>query len=70
MDRCAGSDIKSELTKCETVIRGLKVDPFKYGNYITKIQERYISYLARTYKLYYIELIICHDKKLVSLLVE
>ena len=34
------------------------------------MQERYINYLVRTYKLFFIELIICHDRDLLLLLVE
>ena len=70
VDRCVGAGGKGELSKCETLMRGLKVDPFQFGNYISKMQERYISYLVRTYKLYYIELIIAHDRNLLLLLVE
>ena len=46
------------------------MDPFQFDNYITKMQERYINYLVRTYKLYQIELIIKYDRTLLLLLID
>ena len=70
IDRAVNSGKKEDLSKCETIIRALKADPFKYDNLIYKMQERYIGYLLRTFKLFNIELIINYDKRLICLLID
>jgi hypothetical protein len=70
IDRCSAGNDKTALSKCETILRGLKVDPFQFPAYIEKMQERYINYLVRTYRLYYVELVISHDRTLLLLLID
>jgi hypothetical protein len=69
IDKCVNRDSKDELKKCETVIKQLKLDPTKYHNMIEKMIDKYIIYQLRTFRLYFIELVINHDVTLIKALV-
>jgi len=70
IDRCVYNDNKTDMAKCEKVIRELQLNPHTYPNYIRKLYEKYIGYQVRTYKLYYIELVINHDRRIIETLID
>lgn len=51
------------------MIKVLGLNPHHYHNVIGKMIEKYMHYQLRTFKLYFIELVVSHDSNLLKALV-
>lgn len=47
----------------------MKLNPSSYHNMIEKMIDRYIMYQLRTFKVYFVELVVCYDSFLLEALV-